>query len=235
MESLIESLRIIHQNAEQSFHHPVLSHLKFMFLFECDILLGLLNLHTTIQNFKYLESLFYLQDAHNKLNLIAALRDQIVTHVPGNNNVSSANSSGSGSGFQEKFRRNITSSSLASSISSIGNSSNAGLQVPPVQSTIGGSIAASGLPSPSSLTNTSFIYPYQSTGIYIQPKFSQRHNSFATMPPLFQWLNRLKQFLLSKYSFYFHSVLLNHLGTGSTFVKTELGFSLSNYVVFEEI
>ena len=213
------SVEKIQNLSESNFHHPVLSYLKFLFSAECDILLNLLNVHVLLQDWKYLESLFNLQEAHNKLNMIINMRDTIqLGNSMGQPQSPKVPNTFGGINF---LRRNFTSSSLTSSGSS--NISAPTLSVP---------VNPSGNFSPlSSSTSFAFPIPKESSSVSIVSnvsnisKSSMKSLNPSSLPLLIQWLIRYKQFLLSKYSFYFHSLLMVHLTPSSVGSST---FNVSN-------
>lgn len=67
LEDVHRVLKETHISADRNFHHPVLNRLKAMFMFEADVLLSLLTVHMSIQSWRFLEALFKLQDASNKV------------------------------------------------------------------------------------------------------------------------------------------------------------------------
>jgi hypothetical protein len=72
-DDCIKTLHEIIKLNQKHFHHPMLSSIKTGFNFECDILMALLRAQTDIQNWKFLNSLFSLQEAHTKLSSWAAM------------------------------------------------------------------------------------------------------------------------------------------------------------------
>lgn len=213
LNDFLAMVKDIHAQADRNFHHPVLNQLKTMFMFECDIIQSLLNVHVSIQDWKFLDSLFYLQDAHNKLNMMANLRDHMVnqyqsitsniksSHSPLSQSTMGGQSTLSSSSSTTNLRRNITSSSWSSS----GSSSLS------IATTVTGNTITTQSSNPTNPGN--FIYGANQS-LYMptnSSKFFSRNFNSSTMPLLIQWLNRFKLFLLSKYSFYFHSLLMIHL------------------------
>lgn len=240
MDECLRTLNAIHISADRHFHHPILSRLKTMFMFECDILLSLLHVHTNIQSWKFLDSLFFLQEAHNKLNMMANIRDSNLSSLYSANTLGKP---GSGSAISplitsassSALRRNVTSSSLSSSgSSSLGvpptNGSLSGLTTGSIISAMGGNHSPSNPLTPMG----NFVYPSQYTSLYGSPKLfssNSRQLSTTNMPLLIQWLNRFKLFLLSKYSFYFHSLLMVHLTPSSiaSSISASIGTSSSTH------
>lgn len=253
MEELYRSLKETHDSADRHFHHPVLSRLKAMFMFEADVLLSLLTAHISIQGWHFLEALFLLQEATNKLNLMANARDMVLKALNGGSgNVSAPavpgvtgpvvspliSSSGSVSGGTGNLRRNFTNASLSSSGSSTLSvpSSAAAAAATAVSGTATGSSSSAALPSAASPGGSTlsamshFIFPgsgwsnmptKSGGGFFTSGKSSSSSGataaaaSAANMPLLIQWLHRFKLYLLSKYSFYFHSLLMVHLTPAS--------------------
>ncbi|RWS10771.1 hypothetical protein B4U79_12858 [Dinothrombium tinctorium] len=66
-ENVINHLIEIVKVNGKKFHHPLLTPIKTVFTYESEALLNLLQAHCEIQNWKFLPSLFNLQDAHSKL------------------------------------------------------------------------------------------------------------------------------------------------------------------------
>ncbi|CAG2104046.1 unnamed protein product [Medioppia subpectinata] len=67
-DECINGLQEIIRVNGRHFHHPILSAIKTGFNNECDILMALLKAHTDIQNFRFLDSLFGIQEAQTKLS-----------------------------------------------------------------------------------------------------------------------------------------------------------------------
>ena len=67
-DECISSLEEVIKTNHKHFHHPILSSIKTGFNFECDILFALMRAQTDIQNFRFLKSLFSLQESQTKLS-----------------------------------------------------------------------------------------------------------------------------------------------------------------------
>ncbi|KAH9418619.1 hypothetical protein DERP_003944 [Dermatophagoides pteronyssinus] len=260
LDDFLQTINDLHSRAEDSFHHPVLTRLKIMFMFECDIILALLRCHHFIQKWRYMESLFALQEAHNKISRLANPKEfffenQMLLSMVAGNTIGSGTVIVNGSQTQSKqysppttdgqtTKSNQTGVNSASGqnnqmslgASSLSSSSSSNLSVP----------NSSGRPySPLSPNQTHFVYPNNITGTAMHPGSSssssttpsststkflfrtvqqqqqghQHYSGFSSsmfldtksIPSLIQWFNRFKLFLLSKYSFYFHSLLMIHL------------------------
>ena len=67
-DECINCLEEVIKTNQKHFHHPILSAIKTGFNFECDVLMALLRAQTDIQNFRFLKSLFNLQESQNKLS-----------------------------------------------------------------------------------------------------------------------------------------------------------------------
>lgn len=71
-EELASIVSDIINRTQKLFHHPYLGPLKTSFSLECEILLQLLESQLHLQQWKFLPSLLYLNDAHSKLCILAA-------------------------------------------------------------------------------------------------------------------------------------------------------------------
>ena len=221
VDECLKQLEAIHLNADRNFHHPILNQLKTMFMFECDILLNLLQVHTSIQNWKFLDSMFLLQEAHNKLNMMANKRDNMINNM--NNSAlikpQSANlfspllSNSAATNNASAIRRNLTNSSLSSS-----GSSNLSVLLTSTATNNGSTNHSPILSTP--LNHFNYSNQYSTTVNQQMSKMPPRNFNSTSMPILIQWLNRYKLFLLSKYSFYFHSLLIMHLAPISSFTAS---------------
>ncbi|KAH7643453.1 kicstor complex protein c12orf66-like isoform x3 [Dermatophagoides farinae] len=243
LDDFLQTLNDIHSRAEDSFHHPVLTRLKIMFMFECDIMLALVRGHQSIQQWRYLESLFALQEAHNKIGRLANPKEffignqMLLSMVAGNAGSSAVIVNGPPSfrqnslppttgGQQAKVNQTSASSGQNNNQIPLTGSTSSSPSVANIN-TMGG--------RPYSPLSPNFVYPNTTTGTSsssssststkflfrtIQQQQQQQHDSGSSslvlldsksIPSLIQWFNRFKLFLLSKYSFYFHSLLMIHL------------------------
>ncbi|KAI7691035.1 KICSTOR complex protein C12orf66 -like protein [Sarcoptes scabiei] len=189
LEDCLSVLNGIQERADDSFHHPVLSKIKAMLMFECNVLLSLLKANSHLQKWQYLETLFCLQDAHNKINRLSNPKEYSLGYslsmspfLP----VSSA----------------LSTRNRASNANSL-NSSSANLSNLPYQMNTG---------------NQNMMSSHQKDGLSSALAATASKNLFQrayfetkSIPMLIQWFIKYKLFLLSKYSFYFHSLLLVHL------------------------
>lgn len=227
IDDCLQMLIDIYERAN-NFSHPVFRRIKMTLMFECEILLALLQAHQYIQQWKYLESLFSLQDAHNKINRMANPKEFFFGNtLLASIVINSTSTGGSSTGYSQKPS---PSSPVVTSLSSLNRCRNFG-----TSSSLSSS-GSSNLSAPFAKDSgdnhspispsTNFIYPVKeninltsnlpgntSTGKHL---FQRDYKpipitDFKSIPLLIQWFHKFKLFLLSKYTFYFHSLLMIHL------------------------
>lgn len=220
IDECLQMLIDIHNRAD--FSHPVFRRIKMMLMFESEILIALLQAHQYIQQWKYLESLFSLQDAHNKINRMANPKEFFF----GNTLLAPivVNSTSAGSQKPSPSSPVVTNLSSLTRCRNIGTSSSLSSSG---SSNLSAPFAKDSGDNHSPISpNTNFIYPVKehinltsnlvgntTTGKHL---FQRDHKpiaitDFKSIPLLIQWFHKFKLFLLSKYTFYFHSLLMVHL------------------------
>lgn len=66
-DELVNNLDEIVDSNQNKFHHPLLAAMKSSFTFECEILSNLMRAYVDIQHYRFLKSLFSIQEAQTKL------------------------------------------------------------------------------------------------------------------------------------------------------------------------